>query len=295
MTDTTDKEWVCRLTATASNQSIIFANYLRQATKYLLDPLIAPEPSDETGPGTHFYRELDNKPRKEKHTSLSTYPTPPSSASPSRSTFSSNNPYTKVKTPYSPLNSPYSPSNQYPSSHRQNAFGERSRRTRAGSLDPPVAGDSGSLSRSISLRERPLDTIRKETKTAHRSPHLRKKNIPVADTIDALDKSFGFAYHHEGPYDATLFRRNLDPKYSPVEAVKGTNDEALRATPREHIRDALDKHVPLQGVAVIPPGEPDHSGQTMRYEEGADLMREPDAAGGAYKRWPDMVSAIALI
>jgi hypothetical protein len=27
----------------------------------------------------------------------------------------------------------------------------------------------------------------------------------------------------------------------------------------------------------------------MQYEEGADLMREPDAPGGAYKRWGDVV------
>lgn len=137
--------------------------------------------------------------------------------------------------------------------------------------------------------ERPLDTIKRENKTAHRSHHLRKKHVPGADTIDVLDKSTQFAYHHEGPYDATLLSRNLVPKYSPVEAVRGSNEEALKATPKEHIRDALERHMPLQGTAVIPPGEEDFSGRRMSYEEGADLMREPDAAGGAYKRWPDMV------
>jgi len=34
----------------------------------------------------------------------------------------------------------------------------------------------------------------------------------------------------------------------------------------------------------------DMSGRIMDYEEGADLMREPDADGGAYKRWPGVVS-----
>lgn len=265
-----------------------------QATKYLLDPLTAPEPSDETGPGTHFTRELSNNNkshRAEKQASVSAYPTPPSSASPSRSTFSSNNPYSPVSSPRSP-----SSAKHYASSQRQQAFGggERSRRVRAGSLGGQRESNGNGLSRSFSLNERPLDTIKKETKAAHRSPHLRKKHVPAADTIDVLDKSFGFAYHHEGPYDATLLRRNLNPKSSPIEAVKGTNEEALRATPREHIRDALDKHVPLQGVAAIPPGEPDHSGRKMRYEEGADLMREPDAAGGAYRRWPDLVSYPSL-
>jgi len=105
------------------------------------------------------------------------------------------------------------------------------------------------------MSHRPLDQIRKETKVANRAPHLRKKHIPGADTIDSLDISpLGPAYHHEGPYDATLLSRNTNPKSSPVEAVRRSNAEALRATPRENIRDALDKHVPLQGTAIIPPG-----------------------------------------
>jgi len=79
--------------------------------------------------------------------------------------------------------------------------------------------------------------------------------------------------------------RNTNKRYSPVEAVKDTTIDALEATPAEFVKDSLDKHVPLQGTAVIPPGMQDFSGQTMDYEEGADLMREKDAPGGAYKRW----------
>jgi hypothetical protein len=97
------------------------------------------------------------------------------------------------------------------------------------------------------------------------------------------------AYHLEGPYDATLISRNTNLKNSPVEAVRESNIAALRATPRENIRDALDKHVPLQGVAIIPPGMSGLDGKPMDYEEGADLMREEDAPGGAYKRWEGMV------
>jgi len=67
--------------------------------------------------------------------------------------------------------------------------------------------------------------------------------------------------------------------------VKESNEEALRATPREKIQDSLVKKVPLSGVAVIPPGIAGLDGKVMDYEEGADLMREPDAPGGAYKRW----------
>ncbi|RQM05849.1 hypothetical protein DH86_00002158 [Scytalidium sp. 3C] len=88
-----------------------------------------------------------------------------------------------------------------------------------------------------------------------------------------------------GPYDATLIPRNTNYHTSPVAATMGTNKEALKATPNEYIRDALDKHVPLQGTAVVPSGMPGMDGKMMDYEEGADLMREPDAPGGAYRRW----------
>lgn len=140
------------------------------------------------------------------------------------------------------------------------------------------------------MSHRPLDQIRREAKAANRAPHLKKKHMPGADTIDVLDRSvIGGAYHHEGPYDATLLSRNTSHTSSPVDAVRHSNAEALRATPRENIRDALDKHVPLQGTAIIPPGMAGLDGRPMEYEEGADLMREPDAIGGAYRRWADVV------
>ncbi|OTB17321.1 hypothetical protein K445DRAFT_275411 [Daldinia sp. EC12] len=136
------------------------------------------------------------------------------------------------------------------------------------------------------MSERPLEAIKRATKAADRAPHLRKKNRTGADTVDALDTTgFGGIYHHDGPYDATLAARNRDKRYAPVEAVKYGNMEALKATPRENVVDSLERHVPLQGTATIPPGEPDYSGRIMQYEEGADLMREEDAPGGPYKRW----------
>lgn len=151
----------------------------------------------------------------------------------------------------------------------------------AGSLGERFPGD---------MSHRPLDQIRKEAKAANRSPHLKKKHLPGADTIDSLDRSIiGGPYHHEGPYDATLLARNTSHTSSPVEAVRGSNAEAIRATPKEYIKDSLNKHVPLQGTSVIPPGMQGFDGKTMNYEEGADLMREPDAAGGAYKRYADIV------
>lgn len=136
------------------------------------------------------------------------------------------------------------------------------------------------------MSHRPLEQLRKENKAADRSLHLKKQHIPGADIIDSLDQSlFGGAYHHGGPYDATLLARNTNSKISPVYATRETNREALRATPKENIRDALDKHVPLQGTSTIPAGMRGYDGKVMNYKEGADLMREPDAPGGAYKRW----------
>jgi hypothetical protein len=81
----------------------------------------------------------------------------------------------------------------------------------------------------------------------------------------------------------------MNPMYSPVAAVKHSNMEALKATPREFVQDSLEKHVPLQGTAMVPPGERYFGGRIMRYEEGADVMREADAPGGAYGRWEGQV------
>lgn len=131
----------------------------------------------------------------------------------------------------------------------------------------------------------PLETIRKETKTAHRAHHLRKKNFQGADIIDRLDKSGVARYHHEGPYDAASIARNKDKKYSPVAAVQESNEEALRATPRENIRDAVERHRPLEGVATVPPGMADKFGRVYNYEEGTDMQRDP-LNRGDYKRVP---------
>lgn len=141
------------------------------------------------------------------------------------------------------------------------------------------------------MSHRPLDILRKEARAADRAPHLRRKQMPMTDTIDALD-TIGGTYHHGGPYDATLASRNRNKKYSPVAAVEESNREALRATPRANIQDSLNKKMPLQGTADIPSGERDFTGDTINYEEGADLMRERDAQGGAYKRWDDIVSLL---
>ncbi|KAI0995462.1 hypothetical protein K3495_g12717 [Podosphaera aphanis] len=195
------------------------------------------------------------------------YPTPPSSVSPTKSSFQESN--------VSPSSRRFSSQRNFDGSSKLTTS-----RRRCCSLGERFPGD---------MSHRPLEQLRKETKAAHRAPHLKKKHLPGTDTIDSLDSSaFGLLYHHGGPYDATLLAPNRNQKYAPIEALKSSNDEALRATPKDYIRDALQKHMPLQGTATIPAGMRGYDGQIMLYEEGADLMREADAPGGAYRRWADM-------
>ena len=125
-----------------------------------------------------------------------------------------------------------------------------------------------------------------DAKMANRAPHLRKKHMVGADTIDSLD-TIGGRYHHEGPFDAALLARNTSFNSSPLEALAASNAEALKATPREKIIDAVEKHHPLDGVASVPPGIPDREGRVYNYQEGTDMMI---ADGGNYKRWPGVVS-----
>lgn len=164
--------------------------------------------------------------------------------------------------------------------------GQESRPRRASSLRERYPGD---------MSHRPLAILTREYRAADRAPHLHNPHRQQPhDTIDALDITGPVpgVYHHGGPFDAAMKARNLNKKYAPVEAVRSTNMEALKATPSEFVQDSLVKHVPLQGTAVIPPGMKDFSGRTMQYEEGADLMREEDADGGPYKRWDHIVSRL---
>lgn len=132
--------------------------------------------------------------------------------------------------------------------------------------------------------------IRRDSRKAYRSPHLHKRSIPGADSIDRLDPAIGGrAYHHEGPFDAASLARNRDPKLGPLYAVQDTNEEALKATPRENIKDAVERHKPLDGTAIVPPGVEDQFGRRYQYQEGADLMHEASGTDAGYKRWPGQV------
>ncbi|KAH0444219.1 hypothetical protein CcaCcLH18_00444 [Colletotrichum camelliae] len=204
-------------------------------------------------------------------------------ANPSRSTSVRNSlpPSTSVTRSFSARNRPINEEEG-----RADPFVQRSKSVNHHNV-PSGLRRSGSLNQRYNgdMSHRPLDMLKKEHRAADRAPHLRtRKNGPMTDTIDGLD-TIGGVYHHGGPYDATLASRNRNKQYAPVEAVKESNEEALRATPREYIQDSLTKHVPLQGTGTVPVGGSDMRGNVMNYEEGADLMREPDAQGGAYKRW----------
>ncbi|MCJ1225572.1 hypothetical protein MMC12_002221 [Toensbergia leucococca] len=255
------------------------------ASKYLLDPLTAPEPSQETGPGTHYNSTFGNM--KDRSTSGVTnqksgpsahvrqlsksnrngYPSPPASVSPRQDQFS----HRREAFPpaYDGANSQRRSLDQASSDMITSTNGRR----RVSSLTSRFPGDQS---------HRPLDIIKRDAKLANRAPHLRKNHTVGPDTIDSLDNVVG-AYHHEGPFDATLLARNTSLLNSPVEAVSGTNEEALKATPREKIIDSLERHRPLDGVAVVPPGMTDQAGRTYNYREGANMMIED---GGNYKRWP---------
>ncbi|ELR10003.1 hypothetical protein VC83_06405 [Pseudogymnoascus destructans] len=231
------------------------------ASRYLLDPLTAPEPSQLTGPGTHFGSTLDKK----------LTPTPPASTRSSQSKLSSRNPFRGTQPLIDVTQKP-----QGGQGLNDKPLPRGPPRQRHGSLSQRYPGD---------VSHRPLDVIRKQNKLASQAPHLKKKHLPQADLIDSLDASMDQLYHHEGPYDATLLARNTSKYQSPIDAVRASNAEALKATPQENIQDALSRHVPLQGVGIVPAGGRLASGQVMDYTEGDDLMRDSDAPGGAYKRW----------
>lgn len=118
-----------------------------------------------------------------------------------------------------------------------------------------------------------------------RSKSYRHSCMVAPDVVDRLDNVGGYQYHHEGPYDAVYPERNRISKRAPVEAVKESNEEALKATPPEKIRDALDKHRPLDGTAYFPPGSLDSGGRVYNYEEGSNMMSDY----GNFHRLPGVV------
>jgi len=276
----------------------------KSAAVYLLDPLNAPEPAQDTGLGSHFGSTFDAK------SPVTSSPKTPSRVSVSRDSLGSRNPFrdgasekdgvsiSEQAIPEVGARGRLSNSNDQHSSPRRRAgtVGQGGPPPYQTSANSPPSSHRGHHRRTSSLSARypgddshkPLDIIRRDSQRAHRAPHLKKRHQPGADLIDRLDPAIGGrAYHHEGPYDAALLARNSSFQSSPVAALETSNAEALKATPAENIKDSLDRHMPLDGVAIVPPGVPDRFGRTYEYEEGADLLREPGGDGPGYKRWSD--------
>ncbi|KAL1999474.1 hypothetical protein VTN02DRAFT_4453 [Thermoascus thermophilus] len=115
-----------------------------------------------------------------------------------------------------------------------------------------------------------------ETNPYRRRHHhsSRSKTRVRPDVIDRLDDVGDFQYHHEGPYDAVYPERNRNSKKSPIEALKESNEEALRATPIDKIMDSIERHRPLDGVAFYPPGHTDREGRTYNYTESTNMVAE---------------------
>lgn len=271
------------------------------ASEYLLDPLNAPDPSQETGPGSTFRpgsvvspirsppsptTNRLSKTNPYRKASLSskdgkTSPTSTTSELPRRSnTVNSRTSGTYPSPPASKPQSPLSPSFSSPTSHRE-ALSDSpvGRRRRGSSLTERFPGD---------MSHRPLDQLSREKAIADKSRHATKKHHIQPDTIDNLDTVGAGAYHHSGPYDATLLARN-NTKDSPLAALKDSNEETLKATPRENIIDSVRGHRPLDGVAAYPPGSVDRlTGQVYDYEQGENMMVDNNPEGGAYKRYPGL-------
>ncbi|KAL8993993.1 MAG: hypothetical protein Q9169_005924 [Polycauliona sp. 2 TL-2023] len=242
------------------------------ASKYLLDPLTAPEPSQETGPGTHYNSAFSSNPNRQSTSTTSTthskapsssvreinndkrhgLPSPPSSAGPRTERFPnghipSRSTHNRRSSDQAHIQTPNTTGGQASTQVATSTGGQNSssiapstRPRRTSSLSARYQGDRS---------HRPLEMIARDQKLAHRSHHLRKQNHHGADSIDQLDLA-GDPYHHEGPFDAASLARNRAYKNSPIEAVAQSNAEALRATPNEKITDAVKKHRPLDGAPI---------------------------------------------
>ncbi|KAJ5738597.1 hypothetical protein N7493_001752, partial [Penicillium malachiteum] len=139
--------------------------------------------------------------------------------------------------------------------------------------DIPILSSSDYKMRTVKPEEkskvRPSRRRRAATQSAH-PPRL----LYGTDIIDGLDHISPYIFHHEGSFDVASNARNRDLRYSPSEAVKRSNEEALRATPPDKVVDSLNSRRPLDGVAYYPPGLTDRMGQSYDYEEGGNILDE---------------------
>lgn len=187
-----------------------------------------------------------------------------------RTSFSSNNPYARFMSPASSV---------YTSSRR--SFSE----SVSSGLTSPFWWSGATEHFPVEPKQRRDSSVPRRSRSHRIYP--RNSQLVNPDIIDQLDNVGFYSYHHEGPYDAVRPERNLVSQHSPLEAVKESNEEAIRATPPEKIIDSLNSHRPLDGTAFFPPGTVDRNGQTYDYEEGSNMMNDY----GNFMRLPGMVSS----
>lgn len=261
-----------------------------QATSVLIDPLTSAQPSEETGLNSHFTRSPAS-PRHSPAESISNNP-----FRNNRNSIGDESAFTHVRqTSRGSLGSPSAPSSPKGAKsarvHEQAVGVFDAEPSLRKSLDGSSPANANGHRRNSSLKARfpgddslaPLDMMRRDSKKANRASHLKKQHIPGPDIIDRLDPTINnIAYHHEGPYDAALRARNADVKASPIAALKESNNEAIKATPPENIRDALQSHRPMDGTAVLPPGVPDKLGRKLSYVEGENERYEGAQGNGDY-------------
>ncbi|EAW15192.1 uncharacterized protein ACLA_058540 [Aspergillus clavatus NRRL 1] len=193
---------------------------------------------------------------------------------------------------------------QYPTEMGINlSLGSNNPYSRYASPTPSLSSSSSARKSVKRQRSSSLPSVQWNGQLEHHPPHPRRaQNVPPSyyphnrqnsprgprphpkyprqsllvnpDIIDRLDDVGFFQYHHEGPYDAVYAERNHDSKCSPIEALRESNEEALKATPKDKIADCLQSHRPLDGVAFYPPGTTDKTGKTYEYEEGVNMMND---------------------
>ncbi|KAK2810155.1 hypothetical protein FQN50_003125 [Emmonsiellopsis sp. PD_5] len=146
---------------------------------------------------------------------------------------------------------------------------------------PPTNSSSNDTKRASSQHTSQQDPPHPSS----RSRRHRRSTHVQPDLIDRLDDISGFHYHHEGPFDAACREKNRSSKLSPIQALKTSNEEALKATPPGKLADTVWRQRPLDGVAFYPPGTTDPDGHRYDYEEGWNMMTEDR---GNFKRWPGM-------
>ncbi|KAJ5664625.1 hypothetical protein N7462_011438 [Penicillium macrosclerotiorum] len=175
----------------------------------------------------------------------------------SYSSFGSNNPYAYYMSPASSIYAPSrrSISESIPTVPIESLWW-------SGAPEHQPVNPKPRRDESVSRRRRP------------RHAYSRLSRLVNPDIIDELDDVTAYSYHHEGPYDAVCPERNRVSQHSPLEAVRESNEEALRATPRDKIIDSLHSHRPLDGTAFFPPGTADRDGHVYDYEEGINMMND---------------------